>query len=138
MSDSTHHHKFLYLRSTTLAAWALVVVGVPDRGVRIGLAAAVAAAVGMLASRHGSGRDSARLVTLIFAMLIPLYAALRAVFAGGAGAMAVACLAVAVAALTASLGNVWPDGYERKFTAAAGIALCAAAANLLVLIVAHV
>lgn len=112
-----------------LAALAFQFIGVTDRGTRIGLAAAIAAGVGMAASRHGSGRESARLLTLMLAMAVPVYAVARAVVAGQRLGMVAACLAAAVAPVTAGVANVWPDGHHSRLLAAAFIALAAAVAN---------
>ncbi len=119
----------------TVAAWPLTALVlsyvIENRDVRIGLAAAVASIVGMGAAKNGSGRDSARLLTVIIAVAIPAYAALMAVLSGDRWAMVAACVAVAVAPLTALLAWVWPDAHHEKLLAASGLAAVAGCAVVL-------
>lgn len=107
-----------------LAAWVLMWAGVDHPGVRIGVAAAIASAVGMGAARHGNGRESARLVAVIIAVAIPCYVVLSAVASGDARSLIAACLACAVAPMTASVAHVWPDARRGQFVAASVV--CAA------------
>ena len=116
----------------TLLAWpvaalALSLAGVADRDARIAFAAAVAAAVGVAASRHGSGGDSSRLWSVIAAVGIPLYALMHTIAAPVIDplTMAGACLAAGVAALVARSAVIWPPA--QRAALAAGAAACGVA-----------
>ena len=117
-----------------LAALVLSFAGVADRDARIALASAVAAAVGVAASRHGSGGDSNRLWSVIAACAIPFYALMHVIAAPVLDplAMAGSCAAAAVAALVARSAVVWPPAQRRALAAGAAVAgvagiVCAAA-----------
>ena len=116
----------------TLLAWPLAALvlsfaGVADRDARIALASAVAAAVGVAASRHGSGGDSARLWSVVAACLIPLYALMHAIAAPVLDPLALggSCLAAAIAALVARSAVIWPPMQRRALFA--GAAACGVA-----------
>lgn len=109
-----------------IAAWVLAWAGLHDRGVRVGLAAAIACAVGMLAARHGYGRENARLVAIIVAVAIPAYAILAAVASDDGRAVIAGCLAAAVAPTTAAIAHVWPDAHYDRLMAASVVCLIAA------------
>ena len=107
-----------------LTALALTYAGVADRPTRIALAAAVAAAAGLAATRHGSGMDSRRLWSLVAALAIPMYAMLHTIILPvlDPPAMASASLAAGVAILVARAGNVWPREHRELMLWAAGAA----------------
>lgn len=112
------------LLSWPVAAWALMAAGLHDPGIRLGLAAGIASAVGMGAARFGYGKDTARLVAVLVACAIPIYALVSALLSGDAKAMIAACLAAAVAPITASVAHVWPDTHSVRFVSAS--VLCVA------------
>ena len=116
------------LLSWPLAAWALMAAGLTDPGVRLGLAAAVASAVGMGAARFGYGKDSARLVAVIIAVSIPIYALVSAILGGEPKAMIAACVAASIAPITASVAHVWPDAHASRFVTASVLCGLGAAA----------
>ena len=107
-------------------AWLLELAGLADRDSRIAIAAACACGVGVLAAGHGQGRDNARLVTVIIAAAIPAYALLVAINGGSMLSVALGCLAVAVAPLTAQAAHVWPDAHKSKMMMASAVAVAAA------------
>ncbi|HEX7325346.1 MAG TPA: hypothetical protein VF292_08350 [Rhodanobacteraceae bacterium] len=81
-----------------LFAWALQYAGLHDRGVRIGLAAAAAAGVGLwLGQTKGSKEDTQRLMAVMAAVAIPAYAMIHALVSGDGSSLIAACVAVAVA-----------------------------------------
>lgn len=110
-----------------LAAWGLSAAGLADRPARIGIAAAIASAVGVMAAGHGSGRDSVRLWSVAAAAAVPVYALAHALVAVPVDPLAVACGcgAVVVALLVARHANGWPIHHERVLALAAGAALLA-------------
>ena len=114
----------LVLLAWPLTAWALLYAGVADRPTRIALAAAVAAAAGLAATRHGSGMDSRRLWSIVAALAIPTYAMLHTIilYSLDPPAMASASLAAGVAILVARAGNVWPREHRELMLWAAGAA----------------
>ena len=91
-------------------------------------AAIAAALTGLSAAGHGSGMDSRRNVTVLLASLIPLYSLGRAVtsYPYDPKAIALACVAVATAALVARVVLVLPRGHEEMLTLVS--VACAAAA----------
>ncbi len=91
-------------------------------------AAIVAALTGLSAAGHGSGMDSRRNVAVLLASLIPLYSLGRAVtsYPYDPKAIALACVAVATAALVARVVLVLPRGHEEMLTLVS--VACAAAA----------
>lgn len=116
----------------TLIAWplsalVLVFAGVSDRDARIALASAVASAVGVAASRHGSGAESSRLWSVVAACLIPLYALMHTIAAPRLDPLALggSCLAAAIAALVARSAVIWPPMQRRALFA--GAAACGVA-----------
>ncbi|MHB1537484.1 MAG: hypothetical protein ACYCYN_03095 [Solirubrobacteraceae bacterium] len=113
-----------------LAALLLTYADVADRDARIALAAAVAAAAGVAAARHGSGADSNRLWSVVAAVCIPLYAMLRTISLPVLDPLALAgsCLAAAVAVLVARSAIVWPP--LQRAALLAGAAACGAAAAI--------
>ncbi|MBW8075263.1 MULTISPECIES: hypothetical protein [Metallibacterium] len=118
----------------TLLAWPaaallLTYAGVHDRDARIALAAAVAAAAGVAASRHGSGADSNRLWSVVAAVAIPVYAMLHTISLPALDPLALAgsCLAAAVAVLVARSAIVWPPLQRQALLAGAAVAGAAAA-----------
>lgn len=115
--------------------WAPAWLGLTDRGFRIGLAAAIACAIGMFAARHGYGRESARLVAIIVAVAIPAYAILAAVVSGDGLAVIAGCIAAAVAPATAGVAHVWPDGHYERLRTAGAICLIAMIAVIARLVV---
>lgn len=112
-----------------LAALLLTYAGIADRDARIALAAAVAAAAGVAAARHGSGADSNRLWSVVAACLIPLYAMLHTIAAPVLDPLALAgsCLAACVAVLVARSAIVWPPRQRAALLAGAAVAGAAAA-----------
>ena len=114
----------LVLLAWPLTALALVYAGVADRPTRVALAAAVAAAAGLAATRHGSGMDSRRLWSIVAALAIPTYAMLHTIVLPvlDPAAMASACLAAGVAIIVARAGNVWPAEHRNLMVWAAGAA----------------
>ena len=114
----------LVLLAWPLTALALLYAGVADRPTRIALAAAVAAAAGLAATRHGSGMDSRRLWSLVAALAIPAYAMAHTIILPyiDPAAMASACLAAGVAIIVARAGNVWPKEHRELMFWAAGAA----------------
>ena len=114
----------LVLLAWPLTAWVLLYAGVADRPTRIALAAAVAAAAGLAATRHGSGMDSRRLWSIVAALAIPMYAMAHTIILPvlDPPAMASACLAAGVAILVARAGNVWPKEHRDLMLYAAGAA----------------
>lgn len=114
----------LVLLAWPLTAWALTYAGVADRPTRVALAAAVAAAAGLAATRHGSGMDSRRLWSIVAALAIPTYAMARTIILPvlDPPAMASASLAAGVAILVARAGNVWPREHRDLMLYAAGAA----------------
>ena len=117
----------LVLLAWPLTAWVLLYAGVADRPTRVALAAAVAAAAGLAATRHGSGMDSRRLWSLVAALAIPTYAMAHTIILPiiDPPAMASACLAAGVAILVARAGNVWPKEHRGLMlwaASAAGVA----------------
>ena len=112
----------LVLLAWPLTSLALMYAGVSDRPTRIALAAAVSAAAGLAATRHGSGMDSRRLWSIVAALAIPMYAMLHTIVlpAIDPPAMASACLAAGVAILVARAGNVWPREHRDLMFWAAG------------------
>ena len=114
----------LVLLAWPLAALALRYAGVADRPTRIALSAAVAAAAGLAATRHGSGMDSRRLWSILAALAIPMYAMAHTIAlpAIDPPAMAASCLAAGVAILVARAGNVWPREHRALMLYAAGAA----------------
>lgn len=112
------------LLSWPITAW-LLAFAFEDRGVRIGLAAAVASAIGMGAAKNGYGQDTARLFTVLVATAIPVYAALAAVLSGNGPAMIAACGATAVAPLTAAVANVWPATHHARLMTASAVCVAA-------------
>jgi hypothetical protein len=111
-------------------AWALLALGLQDRGARIALAAAAASALGILAAGHGQGREHARLVTTLVSIAIPVYALAAALVQDTRIAVAMGCAAVAVAFVTAKLALVWPDHLEDSMVAGAVIAIVAGFATV--------
>ncbi len=107
-------------------AWLLELGGLADRDARIAIAAACACGVGILAAGHGQGRDNARLVAVIIATTIPAYALLVAITTGSMLSVALGCMAVAVAPLTAQAAHVWPDAHKSRMMAASAVAVAAA------------
>lgn len=103
-----------------LLAWPLAALVLnylhvlPVRPERVAFAAMVACAVGALAARHGSGRDSKRLLAVAVACAIPVYALGAALLSGDRWAAAIGCMACAVAPLTASIAHVWPDAHHAR------------------------
>ena len=91
-------------------------------------AAIVAALTGLSAAGHGSGMDARRNVAVLLAALIPLYALGRAITAAPYDplAIALACVAVATAALVARVVVVLPRDHEEMLTLVA--AVCGVAA----------
>lgn len=119
----------------TLLAWPaaallLTYAGVADRDARIALAAAVAAAAGVAAARHGSGADSNRLWSVVAAVAIPAYAMLHTISLPVLDPLALtgSCLAAAVAVLVARSAIVWPP--HQRAALAVGAAVAGAAALL--------
>jgi len=119
----------------TLLAWpaaalALQFASVADRPARIALAAAVASAAGIAASRHGSGADSQRLWSVVAAVAIPLYALLHTIALPVLDPLALtaACIAAGIAVLVARSALVWPD--DHRAWLAIGAAACGAAAAI--------
>jgi len=112
------------------AALLLQFAGMSDRPARIALAAAVASAAGIAASRHGSGAESQRLYTVLAAIGIPLYAVIHVIVqpVDDPLALAAAALAGVVAALVVRGALVWPDPHRRW------LLLCAAACGASALI----
>lgn len=113
------------LLSWPAAAWGLMLLGMGDPGIRLGLAAGIASAVGMGAARFGYGKDSARLIAVLIAVAIPVYALVSAILGGDPKALIAGCIAAAVAPVTASVAHVWPSSHASRFVAAS--VLCAAA-----------
>jgi len=112
-------------------AWALLALGLTDRGARIALAAAAASALGIFAAGHGQGREHARLAATLVAVAIPVYALAAALVQDTRLAAAAGCLAVAVAFVTAKVALVWPDRLEESMAGGAALAVCAGIATLL-------
>ena len=114
----------LVLLAWPLTALALTYAGIADRPTRVALAAAVAAAAGLAATRHGSGMDSRRLWSLVAALAIPAYAMAHTIILPvlDPPAMASASLAAGVAILVARAGNVWPKEHRELMFWAAGAA----------------
>lgn len=114
----------LVLLAWPLTALVLLYAGVADRPTRVALAAAVAAAAGLAATRHGSGMDSRRLWSIVAALAIPAYAMAHTIILPyiDPPAMAAACLAAGVAILVARAGNVWPREHREVMLWAAGAA----------------
>jgi hypothetical protein len=104
-------------------AWALVALGLQDRGARIALAAAAASALGVFAAGHGQGREHARLVTTLVSTAIPVYALAAALVQDTRIAVAAGCVAVAIAFVTAKLALVWPAHLEETMVAGVVIAI---------------
>lgn len=119
----------------TLLAWPAAALlmqyagVVADRPARIALAAAVASAAGIAASRHGSGADSQRLWSVIAAVSIPLYAVLHTIALHTLDplALSASCLAAGVAVLVARGALVWPDDHRAWMLVGAAVAGAAAA-----------
>lgn len=112
-----------------LLAW-LALRGGADRATSIALGAAAACALGVLAARRGSGEDNARLAGVIVACTLPLYALIVALPAGLLATSA-ACLAAAVAPVTARQAHIWADRHEMHLLAASGIAAVSGGACLI-------
>ena len=114
----------LVLLAWPLTALVLVYAGIADWPTRVALAAAVAAAAGLAATRHGSGMDSRRLWSIVAALAIPTYAMLHTIVLPvlDPAAMASACLAAGVAIIVARAGNVWPKEHRELMLWAAGAA----------------
>jgi len=112
-------------------AWALLALGLTDRGARIALAAAAASALGIFAAGHGQGREHARLAATLVAVAIPVYALAAALVQDTRLAAAAGCLAVASAFVTAKVALVWPDRLEESMVVGAALAMCAGVATLL-------
>lgn len=131
-SGAGHGFRLLLLLGEVVLAWpiaalALQYAGLDDRPVRIGFAAAVSAAVGLLGQRHGSGRDTKRLLTVIAATAIPAYSMLVALRSGDAFALIASCVAVAVALFTVRATQVLPAGHKDATVAAVCVVAAAAA-----------
>ena len=92
-------------------------------------AAIAAALTGLSAAGHGSGMDSRRNVAVLLAALIPLYVLGRAVtsYPYDPLAIALACLAVAAAALVTRVVVVLPRDHEEMLTVTAAVCGLAAA-----------
>lgn len=121
--------------SWPIAAW--IVYGIeryalninsPDRGVQIGLGAACAALVGMAASRHGYGHESARLVSVLIACVIPAGVMLFAIAGSDHLGVLAAIVACAIAPVTAGVAHVWPDGHHLRLQYASMLCVAAGAA----------
>lgn len=130
-SGAGHGFRFLVrlgevVLSWPVAAYVLQYVGVGDRDMRIGFAAAVSAAIGMLAQRHGSGRETRRLVTVACACAIPAYAMIHSILSGDAYAVIASCVAVAIALCTVRVAVPGlPPKHRDALVACAGAVLCA-------------
>lgn len=123
----------------TLLAWPIAAaafdcLSVPGRGVRIALAAGVAAIFAGVAAGRSSGQDDARMRVLLVSALIVLYALLRALVQPVIDPYALAAGAVAAAiqlAVVASGGVVLPDrhksitGFTAAMCACVGVSLAA-------------
>lgn len=134
-SNSGAGLKSILTLDATIIAWpvvalALAFAGLADRDARISIAAAVAAAVGVAASRHGSGADSSRLWSVLAACLIPAYAMAHTIAQPvlDPPAMVGSCIAAGVAVLVARSAIVWPP--HQRLALAVGAAACGAAAVL--------
>jgi hypothetical protein len=99
-----------------------------DQVTAIVLGSAAACALGVLSARRGSGEDNARLAGVIVACALPLYALAIALPAGLLPASA-ACLAAAVAPLTARQAHIWADRHEAHLLGAAAVALVGGATS---------
>jgi hypothetical protein len=116
----------------TFAIWPILAIGLDyvgmvDRPARIALAAAMAATLGVFAARHGSGRDSLRMQTVLMTVAIPLFAMGQALTCAPLDplAVALACGGVAVALLVARRAIVWPKRHDRAAMTLAGASLTA-------------
>lgn len=121
----------------TLVAWPLASValqwgGFVDRPARIAVAAAVAAAFGVLAAGHGAGRETARLWAVVAASGVALYSLIAALMFAPLDPMALSAgaAAVGVAVLVARQSLVWPDRHERVLLFAGVAAFIAASVCL--------
>lgn len=110
-------------------AFLLWLAGVTDRGLRISIAAGVAAVLAGLAAGRGSGDDDARMRVAIVAVLIVGYAILRTFVqpAWNLWALAAASAAAAVPLLVVAGGGVvLPAGHKAVLRAAALLCVVAA------------
>ncbi|WP_136256498.1 hypothetical protein [Metallibacterium scheffleri] len=98
-----------------LAAVALEFAGVPDRGLRIAIAAGIAAAFAGVAAGRASGEDDARMRLLIVSALIVGYAVLRNITRPTLDSCAIVAASIAAAvplAVVAGGGLVLPDRHR--------------------------
>jgi hypothetical protein len=126
-------------------AWPLAVIGL---GVLhsplthtdlVSLGAIAAAATGLAATAHGSGRDTPRLTAVLVGACIAVYALAAALFAPSYDPLAIGlgATAVAAAALTARVVVVLPQSHKAALDSAVAIALVCACASTLPALLMH-
>jgi|GEM_PF-4037003 len=115
-----------------VAALALGWLGVPGRGVRIAIAAGVAALLAGVAAGRSSGQDDVRYRVLIVAGLISGYALLRALVHADPLALDAAAVATAVPLLVVAQGGVVLPAAHRAVARWAALFAATPAAELLI------
>ena len=126
--------RLMFWLGAPVLAWPIAAIGIAwvmpalTQAEAASGAAIVAALSGLTAAGHGSGMDSRRNVAVLFAALIPLYALGAAVTTNPYDpvSIALACGAVATAALVARVVVVLPRDHEEMLTVVA--AMCGVAA----------
>ena len=122
------------------AALVLYLVGVTDRGLRISIAAGIAAVLAGLAAGRGAGADDVRMRVSIVSVLIAGYALVRTFVQPDwdLWAMAAASAAASVPLLVVSGGAVvLPHGHKTILRIAAGMCVLAALGESLMAALMH-
>lgn len=124
--------RLLVKLGASLIAWPLLDLGlqwlgVADAPLRVALAAAGAAALGVLAAGHGSGKEGARLAAVLIASGLSLYGLVQALVFSPLDPLSIAagCAGIAVALGVARQGLLWPQAHSRWLLFGAAAALVA-------------